>query len=358
MGVSSWKERDKLSSAFLLSTPSPKYGLSSPIMAEALATMLCLPSRVCADRVGEKIGGSKVDKFGVRIILENLPGGHWTDRHNAMEQEVAALCAYAGLPAEREPFGLFGHLLPQQALTRLQQHQRSQVLRPDLRMDIPPVKVQAAVARPRRPRAPAPGQAAPPAPISTEYSGSHIAEIKVLGKGVKNHYKLGTMGDKAVDRRAAGIPADYKRKAANMDAAMGVPEGEEGPCQRRLAELPLMTLCWGAYGEGSSGVHLLVSLLATCRVRTLALRGEPPSDQQMGLEVTNIRRRLSTAAVRAASTVLLARTSQVGQGSGLASRRREWQRREEMQRQNSREADFLVHCTGQEIVRRGRFWGS
>ena len=69
VGVSSWKERDKLSSAFLLSTPSPKYGLSSPIMAEALATMLCLPSRVCADRMGEKVGGSKVDMFGVRIIL-------------------------------------------------------------------------------------------------------------------------------------------------------------------------------------------------------------------------------------------------------------------------------------------------
>ena len=215
-----------------------------------------------------------MDKFGVRIILENLPGGHWTDRHNSMEQEVAALCAYSGIPAEREPFGLFGHLLPQQALTRLQQHQRSQVLRPDLRMDIPPVKVRAPVAR--RPRAPAPGQPAPaaqPAPVSIELSGSHIAEIKVLRKGAKNHYKLATTGEKAVDRRAAGIPADYKRKAATMAAAMGVPVGEEGLCQRRLAELPLTTLCWGAYGEGSSGVHLLVTLLATCRVRTLALRG-------------------------------------------------------------------------------------
>ena len=142
-----------------------------------------------------------------------------------------------------------------------------------------------------------------------------------------------------------------------MDAAMGVPEGEEGPCQRRLAELPLITLAWGAHGQGSSGVHPLVTLLATCRVRTLALRGEPPSDQQMGLEVTNIRRRLSTAAVRAASTVLLARASQIGQGSGLASRRREWQQREEREMQNAREADFLVHCTGRKIVRRGRFWG-
>ena len=55
--------------------------------------------------------------------------------------------------------------------------------------------------------------------------------------------------------------------------------------------------------------------------------------------------------------MLLARVSQIGQGSGLASRRREWQRREEREMQNSREADFLVHCTGRKIVRRGRFWG-
>ena len=71
---------------------------------------------------------------------------------------------------------------------------------------------------------------------------------------------MGTTGDKAVGRRAVDIPVDYKRKAAKMDQAMGVEEGEEGPCQRRLAELPLITLCWGAYREGSSGVHTLVTL--------------------------------------------------------------------------------------------------
>ena len=108
-----------------------------------------------------------------------------------------------------------------------------------------------------------------------------------------------------------------------MDAVLWV----EGPFLRRLAELPLMALCWGEYGEGSAGVHELVTLLAACRVRTLTLPGEPPLPQQMGLEVTAIRRRLSTAAVRAANTTLLARMSQVGEGSGLASKRQEWQRR-------------------------------
>ena len=51
------------------------------------------------------------------------------------------------------------------------------------------------------------------------------------------------MGDKAMDRRVVGIPADYKWKVANMDTAMGVFAGEMGPCQRRLAELPLISLC-------------------------------------------------------------------------------------------------------------------
>ena len=75
-GVSSWKERDKLTTAFLLSIPGPNSSLSSPIFAEALATLLCLPSRVCADRLGERVGGSRVDLHWERVILENLPGGH------------------------------------------------------------------------------------------------------------------------------------------------------------------------------------------------------------------------------------------------------------------------------------------
>ena len=137
-GVSSWKEMDKLTTAFLLTIPGPSSTLSSTIFGEAKATLLYLPSRVCADRVGEKIGNSRVDPYRERVILENLPGAHWANRHNSMGQEIAALCTYAGIPAEREPFGLFGHLLPQQALSNAQQHKRSQVLRPDLRLDAPP----------------------------------------------------------------------------------------------------------------------------------------------------------------------------------------------------------------------------
>ena len=131
----------------------------------------------------------------------------------------------------------------------------------------------------------------------------------------------------------------------------------EGPCKRRLDEFPILKLAWGAYGEASDDVHKLVSILAQCRVRTMARRGEAPPAHQMGLEIAGIRRRLSTAAIRAANTVLIARMSQVGEGSGLAGKRREWQRREESIMAQSKEADWLVHTTGQELVRRGRFWG-
>ena len=166
----------------------------------------------------------------------------------------------------------------------------------------------------RRPCDTAPGQAAaaPPAPVSQLFSGSYIAEIKFIGKGVKEHYKPGAGAQRGVDARAKAIPGEYKGKAREMDVAMGVREGEEGPCQRRLGELPLLSLCWGAYGEGSPGVHILVSLLAACRVRSLALRGSAPSPHQMGMEVATVRRRLSLAAIMANNTVLLARLRQVG----------------------------------------------
>ena len=84
-----------------------------------------------------------------------------------------------------------------------------------------------------------------------------------------------------MDSRANAIPAEYRRKAAAMDSVLGQEEGD-GPCLRRLAELPLVTLCWGAYGEGSSGCHELVTLLAACRVCTLAFGVNHPHPSRWG----------------------------------------------------------------------------
>ena len=77
----------------------------------------------------------------------------------------------------------------------------------------------------------------------------------------------------------------------------------------------------------------------------------------MGLEVGRIRQRLSLATVKANQMVLLARMGMVGEGSAIAGRRRSWQRSEEQRMRMQREADWLASTTGQQLIRRGRFWG-
>ena len=262
------------------------------------------------------------------------------------ENELASLCVYAGVPVEAEPYGLFGHLLPQEALHRLQR-QKKQVLRPDLRLEIQPTTVKV---MPRRVL----GEAMP-ALVSHQIGGSLIAEIKVVGKCVKDYYKSGVRAAKAVDTRAAGVQGQYDEKAASMDQALGI-DGE-GPCLRRLREFPsVLDLCFGAFGEGSPGVNKLVALLATARVKKLELEGKPPVINQLGLEVAVLRRRLSTAAVRANNTLLLRKMGQVGEGSLIAGWRRAAARAEERRMELDREADWLCFIRGRELVQRGQYW--
>ena len=86
---------------------------------------------------------------------------------------------------------------------------------------------------------------------------------------------------------------------------------------RRAFRRPkLQSLCWGAHGEGSPGVHTLVVILAACRIRTMTMQGKNPSPHQLGLEVGTIRKRLSLAAVRANSTLLLQRAGPIGDCGG------------------------------------------
>ena len=72
--LTSFKEKDKQCSAFLLQSPGPKCKLQSAVFGEAAATLLGLPSLVCMDPLGERVGGSREDRFGKRVILENLTG--------------------------------------------------------------------------------------------------------------------------------------------------------------------------------------------------------------------------------------------------------------------------------------------
>ena len=68
-----------------------------------------------------------------------------------------------------------------------------------------------------------------------------------------------------------------------------------------------------------------------------------------------LRRRLSTATVKANVKCLLERLVQVGEGRGQAGKRRQWARAEEERARWEREAHWQARVTGRALVRRGDF---
>ena len=134
-----WKQRDKVSSAWLLACPGPETRLANKEFAEAAAANLCLPSPACVARVGEIIKGQvKIDLYGDNLQATSLRGDHWRTRHNFLVQFIHRSCLWAGVPAEVEVFNLFSGLVRQEGLSRIERAQQRQSLVPDLRIAIQP----------------------------------------------------------------------------------------------------------------------------------------------------------------------------------------------------------------------------
>merc|ERR1719319_1723467 len=320
--VSSWKERDKLSTAWLMSLPGPHYGIPSATFSEALATLLCSPSPACSTRLGMKIGQARVDMYGTRIINERLEGNHWTRRHDLVKSEINSLCAFSGLPAKCEAYNVFGHLVPQQPHNRLGGYRARQVLRPDFLLQIPDP--------------------------ATGVVSQRVADVKTIGLGAASYYKPGAEGQRAVERRSRRIQSEYQ-----AGAKPGL-----GPVSQKLAELgPVWDLTTGGHFEGSAGIHKLVSQMTdSWATKQVLATGRPPGEGERSMTTGLLRRRLSTAIVKANISVLLGRLGMVGEGAAKARGRREWGRMEEMRMRREREAAWRADTTGREVVRRGRFW--
>ena len=159
-------------------------------------------------------------------------------------------------------------------------------------------------------------------------------------------------------RRSVAVPGEYAAKARAMDLELGVDvTSTVGPVSRRLQEVgPVISLCFGGFAEVSEGVHELVKTLAQERLKKEGLAlGRQGSDGRLGQITGQIRRRLSQATVRANMDCMLARLSMVGDGVSEASKRRNWQRREEDLMRREREASWRAVITGHSTVRRGRF---
>ena len=111
-----------------------------------------------------------------------------------------------------------------------------------------------------------------------------------------------------------------------------------------------------AYGECSDGVKHLLDVMAQSRLQSLGLRkGSLEAAKELSLVTGYLRRRLSTAIVKANVKCLLERLVKVGEGRGQADRRRQWARQEEARARLEREAQWQARITGRNLVRRGDF---
>ena len=226
-------------------------------------------------------------------------------------------------------YSLFSAHLQQRPLNRIQAHQARQAMRPDFLFHLKSVEGDVEQV---------------------------IADVKTVSLGNKSLYKPGYGEDKAVALRASQLQGEYRRGALKVDRELGHEDGA-GPTIRKLESYPpVLDLVFGAYGEASDGVKKLLDKLVESRVASLGLRkGTQEAGKEMSLVTGFLRRRLSSAVMRANVKCLLERLVLVGEGQGQAGRRREWARREEEQARMEREAHWLETVTGRNISRRGDF---
>ena len=326
--VTAWPNRDKLSASWLQCLPGPE-GLGSPAFSEALALLLCMPSPACQERVGAPVGRTTVDIFGDRIMSQVLPGDHWRTRHDKIKMAIHSLCIWARVPVTVEVFGLFSHLIPAQALTRMEKGRKRQALVPDFRLELP---------------------------CPTGGTKTQLAELKIISC-CKSWYTPGSQV-RGTDKRAQQLPAEYRRKAKTVDQeVIGVDRATRGPVERRLEEFgDLLGLCFGAWGEASEGVHQLVQYMAEKRVDFLGLqRGRPGSEEELGRCVGQIRRRLSMVAIKGQVDCLLSKLHQVGPGNGQLAKKRVWAVNEDQRMAKERGAQWIRRVEGVYTLRKGFF---
>ena len=174
-----------------------------------------------------------------------------------------------------------------------------------------------------------------------------LAELKVISCCPTRYQRDPRATIKAVDRRAVTLPNEYRQHARKIDREYGgVPEGVVGPVEAKLISFPpLRRWVFGAWGEASEDVHILVKDLATSRVKhQQQLDGRWRWDQrsqeaEVAIYTGQIRRLLSVQGVRSQARCLLDRVRGLGAGAAAAARRRQWAADQELKLREQ------PHCT-------------
>ena len=337
--VWSWPEADKLSSQWLLALPGHSNTLTSAEFAECVAALLRLPSPACAQKIGEQVGRRTVDRFGDAVMAETLSGDGWRKRHDQVKMRLLGFLRWAGIEVDCEVFNLFAGQIPQRGLARIEKGRKRQGLVPDFQVRLPE--------RDGRP----------------DDTSLVLAELKMISSCPTRYQRDPRAAQKAVDRRASTLPAEYIKKARSMDQQYGgIQPGVVGPVEAKLTSFPpLRRWVFGAWGEASEDVHTLVHELASARLRHQqllegrGLRKRRTEEAELSMLVGQVRKGLSVEAVRSQARCLLQRLSGLGAGAQAAAQRRSWADREEQRLGRERAAHLLCLSQGHGPLRRGQF---
>ena len=154
--------------------------------------------------------------------------------HDTLKSTLNSLHRYSSLLSEVEPYGVFGDLVPQLPLNRVQARQARDPLTPDIRVDLP---------------------------SGAGTTQRTYIEIKTCS-GTSKWYR--NPRERAVERRVDSVLTEYARHAREADLRHhGV---EQGPISQRLASMALSGMAFGMMGEASISVHQTIQVMAEARV--------------------------------------------------------------------------------------------
>ena len=188
-----------------------------------------------------------MDMFGDTVMAAAVAGDGWRRRHDGFKMRILGLLRWAGVEVDCEVFNLFSGLIPQEGLSRLEQGRKRQGLVPDFRLRVP---------------AAGGGGGGPQGELV-------LAELKTISCCPTRYKRNPRAIAKAVDRRAATLPHEYRQHARKVDQQYGgVQAGVIGPVEAKLLSFPpLRRWVIGAWGEASEDLHILVKDLAVARAK-------------------------------------------------------------------------------------------
>ena len=188
-------------------------------------------------------------------------------------------------------------------------------------------------------------------------SSAVLHELKVISSS-RTRYKP-SWEKRAVDVRSDQLNGEYLAKARAADRRQGVRDGEVGRVEAKLVSLgDVRGVVAGQFGEVSEDTHLLVSALATSRVRVAgparSRRGRMRTEEgERSIAISSIRRRLGVMTVRCQANSLLGRLESLGGGGAAAAGRRSYAAQMEKTFRNETRAHDLAIRQGWRIQRSG-----